>query len=345
MLEQSRESVASALSCEPSAIAFVSGSADDALALAMRAAVTARSRATRSGTPVKLVVSDVEAIGVLRAADNLASAPPAGTTVDLVRVPVDSFGAVLTKELLELAGEAPSVVVLQAANGELGTRQPLGMIADSLPDETPLVVDGRHCVGRCPLPLPADFLIAEPSAWGGPPGISIMAASNPVRLAGIPAPTDGRWGVEQPNPPVPLIAAAGVSLEVAAKTMREDMATSTARTDQMRELIQDQISDVLVLGHPQHRLGYVSMFSFLYVAADELVDELARSGWAVASGSACTSDTHRPLHVLVAIDALTHGNLRVSLPPWTSEATVDSFVSDLSRIISKLRTDSGVGEL
>jgi cysteine desulfurase len=345
MLEHARESVATALSCESAAIAFLSGSADDAMALAMRAAVTKRSRATRSGTPIRLVVSAVEEIGVLRAADNLVSAPPTGASVDLHRVPVDRFGAVLAEELLELASQEPSVVVLQAANGELGTRQPLGPIAEALPDGTPLVVDGRHCIGRCPLALPADFLIAEPKAWGGPPGISLIAASHPTGLAGIPAPTDGPWGVEPSNPPVPLIAAAAVSLEMVAKTMREDMATSTQRTDQMRAMVLNQIPDALVLGHPRSRLGYVSMFSFLYVAADELVDELARSGWAVASGSACTSDTHRPLHVLTAIDALTHGNLRVSLPPWTTEDTVSLFVSELSRIVAKIRSDSGVSDL
>lgn len=345
MLEHARESIASTLSCRSAEIAFISGSADDTLALTMRSAVTTQSRISRSGGPVNLLVSEVEELGVLRAADNLASAPPTATEVNIVRIPVDNWGAVSADHVLDLASQAPSVVALQAANGELGTRQPLGAIADALPPETLLVVDGRHCVGRCPLPVAADFLIAQPSAWGGPPGICVLAASNPVHLPGIPAPTDGRWGVEEPNCPVPLIAAAGLSLEVAAKTMREDMAASIERTDQLSSLVQDRIPDVLVLGHPTNRLGYVSMFSFLYVAADELVDELGKLGWSVSSGSACTSDTHRPLHVLEAIDALTHGNLRVSLPPWTTEATISRFVDDLARIVSRLRVNSGVTEL
>ena len=94
-------------------------------------------------------------------------------------------------------------------------------------------------------------------------------------------------------------------------------------------------------GSTTHRVPYLTMFSFLYVPADELVDELGRRGWAVSSGASCTSDTQRPHHVLVAVGALTHGSLRVSVTPTTTTAEIDDFVTDLADIVSRIRTESG----
>jgi cysteine desulfurase len=97
-----------------------------------------------------------------------------------------------------------------------------------------------------------------------------------------------------------------------------------------------------VLGNIHDRLGYITMFSFLYVAADELVDELGRRGWSVASGSACTSETERPLHVLQAIGALTHGNLRISLPPEATAEQIEDFADDLVETVARIRQAAGL---
>ena len=83
------------------------------------------------------------------------------------------------------------------------------------------------------------------------------------------------------------------------------------------------------------------MFSFLYVAADELIDELAQLGWSCASGASCTSDTQRPHHVLTEVGASSHGSLRVSVPPQLTENQAAHFVSDLTRVVAKLRLEAG----
>ena len=83
-------------------------------------------------------------------------------------------------------------------------------------------------------------------------------------------------------------------------------------------------------------------FSFLYVDGEALVDALNRRGFAVASGSACTASTLEPSHVLAAMGALTHGNVRVSLTRDTTEADVDGFLAALPEVVAEIRADAGL---
>ena len=82
--------------------------------------------------------------------------------------------------------------------------------------------------------------------------------------------------------------------------------------------------------------------SFLYVDGEALVDGLNRRGFGVASGSACTASTLEPSHVLAAMGALTHGNVRVSLTRDTTEADVDGFLAALPDVVAEIRADAGL---
>ncbi len=83
-------------------------------------------------------------------------------------------------------------------------------------------------------------------------------------------------------------------------------------------------------------------FSCLYVDGEALVDELNRRGFGVASGSACTASTLEPSHVLAAMGALTHGNVRVSLTRDTTEADVERFLVALPEVLGELRKDAAL---
>jgi cysteine desulfurase len=91
------------------------------------------------------------------------------------------------------------------------------------------------------------------------------------------------------------------------------------------------------VGDPDDRLPHLVTFSVLYVNGERLVVELDRRGFGVASGSACTASTLEPSHVLAAMGALTHGNVRVSLSRETSEADVDAFCAALPDVVAGLR--------
>jgi cysteine desulfurase len=92
-----------------------------------------------------------------------------------------------------------------------------------------------------------------------------------------------------------------------------------------------------VVGDPDDRLPHVVTFSCLYVEGEALVRELDRLGFGVSSGSACSASTLAPSHVLEAMGALTHGNIRVSVGRDTTSADVDAFLDALPRVVAALR--------
>jgi cysteine desulfurase len=101
------------------------------------------------------------------------------------------------------------------------------------------------------------------------------------------------------------------------------------------------VPDVEVLGDPVDRLPHLVTFSCLYVDGEALVTELDRIGFGVASGSACTASTLEPSHVLAAMGALTHGNVRVSLTRETTEEQVSELCRALPDVVARLRREIG----
>ena len=100
--------------------------------------------------------------------------------------------------------------------------------------------------------------------------------------------------------------------------------------------------DVDVAGDPEGRLPHVVTFSCLYVDGEAIVGELDRRGFAVGSGSACTSSALEPSHVLAAMGVLTHGNVRLGLTRTTTEAEVDAFLDVLPGVVGEIRGRLGV---
>jgi len=121
----------------------------------------------------------------------------------------------------------------------------------------------------------------------------------------------------------------------------EVTARQHALVDRVRARVAE-IPDTEVVGDPVHRLPHLVTFSFLYVDGEAIVDALNRRGFEVASGSACTASTLEPSHVLAAMGALTHGNVRVSLSRGATEAEVDGFLAALPEVVREIRQEAGV---
>jgi cysteine desulfurase len=140
--------------------------------------------------------------------------------------------------------------------------------------------------------------------------------------------------------PGALAAAAALRAVVAA---RESVnARQFALVERIRNQVAATVPDVDVVGADQERLPHLVTFSCLHVEGEALVTELDRRGFSVASGSACTASTLEPSHVLAAMGALTHGNVRVSLTASTRDDEVDRFLSELPDVVAKLREDLGM---
>jgi cysteine desulfurase len=99
------------------------------------------------------------------------------------------------------------------------------------------------------------------------------------------------------------------------------------------------VPDVEVLGDPLDRVPHIVTFSCLYVDGEALLGALDRRGFAVSSGSSCTSSTLEPSHVLVAMGALTSGNVRVSVHAGTTEADVDALLAVLPGVVAEVRAE------
>lgn len=234
-----------------------------------------------------------------------------------------------------------AVLAVQAANHEVGTLQPVEEIADAVGNDVPLFVDACASAGRLPLPRGWSVAAASAHKWGGPAGVGVLLIRKGAAWRN-PFPGDDRadersTGFE--NVPAALAAAAALQAVVAERD--EVNARQHALVDRIRAAAAT-IPDVEVVGDPVNRLPHLVTFSCLYVDGEALVTELDKLGFGVASGSACTSSTLAPSHVLEAMGVLTHGNVRVSLTRETTEAQVEEFLAGLPDVVRGIREQVGL---
>ncbi|GCE78479.1 hypothetical protein CBZ_35350 [Cellulomonas biazotea] len=140
---------------------------------------------------------------------------------------------------------------------------------------------------------------------------------------------------------VPAALAAAVALQVAAADRDAADTARRALVDTVRARVGAEVPDAEVVGDPDGRLPHVVTFSFLYVDGEALVTALDALGFAVASGSACTSSSLEPSHVLAAMGVLTHGNVRLSLPRGARADDVDRFLDVLPGVVERVRHAGG----
>lgn len=334
LLDNAREAVAGSLGVRPDEVSFTP-SGTHAVHLGVLGLLAGRAR---RGQEARLVASAVEHSSLLH-----AGAWHEQRGGELATVPVDATGRVDLEALTAAvpASSGPTVVALQSANHEVGTVQPVAEVAQVLGAEHALFVDACASAGR--LPLPAGWSAAAASAhkWGGPAGVGLLLVRKGSRWRN-PFPGDDRvdertTGFE--NVPGALAAAAALQAVVAERA--EVVARQAALVDRIRAGVL-AIPDVEVVGDPVDRLPHLVTFSCLYVDGEALVHGLARHGFAVASGSACTASTLEPSHVLAAMGALTHGNVRVSLGRDTTAAEVDRFLAVLPGVVEAIRSEAGL---
>jgi cysteine desulfurase len=328
LLEASRASIASVLGCAPDEVSFDS-TLESAVRRGLGGLLQGRARASNL-----LVVSTVEHSAVLHQAQGHEDH---GGRVE--RIGVTSAGVVHADEMIH-HGLGAAAVALQAANHEVGTTQPVQEVAAAL-GEVPLFVDAHQVVGRAPVPPGWSVLTASARHWGGPGGVGVLAVRHP-RWRSPDTPHDGREHGRVPGQPnIPGIVAAAAALEDVQRYREAEDKRLRALVDRIRTQVPALIPDVEVLGHPTQRLAHIVTFSCLYVEGEALLGALDREGFAVSSGSACTSDVLTPSHVLVAMGALSHGNIRVSLPHGVREQDVERFLEVLPRVVDAIRTDAG----
>lgn len=334
LLARSCETVASTLVGRADDVVWTS-SGTEAVALAVAGTALA---ARRRGDPRRhLVVSAVEHSSVLRTAERLTSEHG----FHLTTVPVDRAGRVDPDQVAAALTANTLAVHLQHANHEVGTIQPTHQVATACRahGDVLLHVDACQTVGQVGVTLDqlgADVLTASGAKFGGARGTGFVVLGPRARLAPILEGDDRQRHRRAGGLDVPGIAATAVALHVATQAMAGEHSTREALRRRLRAGF-EQVDDVDLHGplgdtHP----GIVAA-SALYVDGEALVADLDRRGFAVHSGSSCASTSGEPSHVLVAMGGLTHGHVRVSVGPETTEQDVDDFLAQWTEAVASLR--------
>jgi len=318
VLDNARAVTAEALGVRPDEVRFTSSGTD----AVHRGLLGLHRGAGRRGDTI--VHTAVEHSAVLQAAT--------WTRSPTRSIPVDAEARVVL-DAVDL--EDAAVVACQSANHEVGTLQPVAELGARL-DGVPLFVDACASAGRLPLPEGWSALAASAHKWGGPAGVGILVVRRGARWR-EPYPEDDRAaehasGFEN----VPAILAAAAALRAVVAEREAERQRQHGLVDRIRSVVA-ALPDVEVVGAPTERLPHLVTFSCLYVDGEALVSELDRRGFEVASGSACTSSALEPSHVLAAMGALTHGNVRVSLGRETTDDDVERFLMALPGVLRELR--------
>jgi cysteine desulfurase len=264
---------------------------------------------------------------------------------------VDENGVVDLEQLKASIRPDTILISIMAANNEIGTIEPLkeiGAIAhehgilfhtDAVQAfaHTPINVDEMHI----------DMLSASGHKIGGPKGIGIMYIRKGVKIRsfihGGAQERQRRAGTHN----VPGIVGMGKAAELSAAHMQESIAYQTKLRDHLISRVMEEIPHTKLNGHPTERLANNANFCFRFIEGESMLILLDQSGICGSSGSACTSGSLDPSHVLLAIGLpheIAHGSLRLTLSDETTLEDIDFVVDKLKGIIERLRSMSPLYE-
>lgn len=320
VLDAARASIAAGLGVRPDEV-FLTSSGPTAAGAAVQG-LMARGRTGRA---------------VTSAVESLAVASPAERWADVVEVvPVDRGGRI-DLEALALALATPAdLVCVQAANGEVGTRQPLAEVAAAARAAgVPLLVHAVQVIGRGPVPADWDVLVTSARDWGGPAGVGVLAVRSSVRWTPDENPDRG-WVNGFPD--IAGAAAAATALEYLAPYVTSEADRLFGLVELVRDRLPVLAKGVEVVGDPVDRLPHIVTFTCEDVTGETVVHELDRRGISVASGSACTSDIRMPSQVLTAMGLAADASVRVSLPFGCTQETVEDFLRALPDALAAARS-------
>lgn len=332
-VEEARERVASLIGARPEEIIFTSGGTE-ANNTAMKGIAWA---ARRKGS--HLVVSAAEHFSVLRAASTLEKLGFEVTTVE-----VDRYGMVDPAAVVAAMRPETVLVSVMAANGEVGTLQPVGEIAAAVKEKgVAFHTDAIAAGGTVPLDvseLGVDALSLASDMLYGPKGAGALWVRQGLRMMPL---LDGgvqeggrRGGTEN----VPAIVGMGRAAEIAAEELAARAGRLAALRDSLIERLLASVSHVSLTGHPEKRLPWNASFVVEFIEGEGMLLFLDQSGIAVSSGSACTSRALKGSHVLTACGVpaeVAQGSLLFSFGPDNGPEDVDYVLEVLTPIIERLR--------
>ncbi len=329
-MEEARGKVASLIKADSSEIVFTSGATEANNLAIIGYAMRNKSKGKH------IIVSAIEHISIINCAKFLQKN---GFEVDYA--PVDRYGKVKLDELENLVREDTILVSIQHANPEIGTIQDIEKVRDAIKDVT-LHVDATASLGKIEVNverLGVDMLTLSSNDIYGPRGVGALYIRKGVRVNPIILGGGQERGLRGGTENVAAIVGFGRAAEI---TM-EEWKSEAERLKKMRDRLIEgllKIEDTFLNGHPTDRLPNNASVRFSYIEGESIILSLDMEGIQASTGSACTSKTLQPSHVLMAIGLKheeAHGSVVFSLGRWNKEEDVDYVLEKLPPIIERLR--------
>ncbi len=337
-VDRARDEVAAAINADPSEIVFTSGGTESDN-FALRGALKVKDG--RDG----LITTAIEHHAVIDTARDLERSAHVRLTV----VGVDRDGVIDPEAISEAIDDRTSLVSVMHANNEVGTIEPIAAIGALCRDRgVTFHSDAVQTVGALDIDVretPVDLLSINAHKFYGPKGVGALYVRRGTRIAT----TQTGGGQEKGRRTGTENVAGIVGLGVAMRIAREHRATESPRQAMLRDRViagvRARVADAVLNGHPTERLPNNASFCIPGTDGESLIVALDLEGFAVSSGSACTSGETEPSQVLLALGLdreLAKGSLRVTVGRATTEAQVDRFIDALARVVSRLRDSAAV---
>ena len=335
-LDEARQMVAEILNCTPNEVVFTScGTESDNLAL-RGVAFERRHRAQKN----HIITSPIEHHAISHTAEQLEMQ----FGFEVTYVPVDRYGMVDPRDVEQAIRPGTAMISIMYANNEVGTIEPIAEIGEiARAHKIPFHTDAVQAGGALSLDVRAlnvDMMSLSAHKFYGPKGVGVLYARRGVPF--LPMQTGGgherkrRAGTEN----VPYIVGLATALKLAYQEFRESNERITRLRDKLIAGVLERIPDSQLSGHPIQRLANNASFLFKYVEGESILLNLDLLGVAASSGSACTSGSLEPSHVLTAMGfshEVAHGSLRLSLGKENSDQDIDHVLEILPGIVAKLR--------
>ena len=330
---QARQTIADILKAKPNEIIFTA-SGSEADNLAIRGIAKAYKHRGKH-----IITSTIEHPAVKNTFMDLME-----DGFEITMVPVDENGVMIMDEFKKALREDTILVSVMHANNEVGSFQPIEEIA-KITKERKIIfhVDAVQTMGKVeiyPEKMGIDLLSFSGHKFHAPKGIGVLYKRDGVRLARII--TGGNQeGKRRPGTSnVPYIVGLAKALQMAVANMKEEWNREETLRDYFEDEVSKRIPEIKINGKGARRLPGTSSITFKYLEGESMLLNLSLKGIAVSSGSACSSDSLQPSHVLLAMGVpaeFAHGTLRFSLSKYTTKEEINYTIESLVEIIGKLR--------
>jgi len=339
-LEDSREALAEFINARPEEIVFTSGGTESDNTALFGVAYAMEKKGNH------IITSAIEHHAITEPAKFLEK-----KGFKITYLGVDKDGLVSPDELKKAITDKTILISIMHANNEIGTIQPISQLARIAKGKGIYFhTDTVQTVGHIPVDveeLNVDFLSLSAHKFYGPKGVGALYIRKGTRLETFMRGGDQERGRRASTHNVSGIVGLTKAVQLCRENMESEAKFQISLRDRLIKEIPARIPEVRLNGHPQLRLPNNVNFSIKYIEGESILLSLDMLGIACSTGSACTSSSLEPSHVLLAIGldhATAHGSLRITMGRWTTEADIDYLLEKLPGVVQKLRAMSPLYE-